>query len=221
MRDLEKFKAMSVLKDSWSAFDRKIAEVYLDGYGHPSPRSKELMASLLKELYAARRFTLADFGCGNGPLFGFFKSKDLNLSYIGYDFSTVLIEAANARYPGDSNVTFVEADIQDPEMKGESCDIALFSHVLETLPSPEKALLAAKRLAPIVMVRFFEPPDHNHDLTELRMMVVGEGSQPVPYLRRSMSRGYYNYVLGATGCRRVDVHQVNGDIDQVHLLHYA
>jgi SAM-dependent methyltransferase len=208
---------VSALKDSWSAFDRKIADIYLDGYGYPSVRSKELMASLLKDLYGQRSFRLADLGCGNGHLYGYFRSQELNCCYTGYDFSHVLLQSASAKYPGDESVRFIEADLQDLEMPAEPTDIALFSHVLEMLPSPEVALLIAKRIAPLVMVRFFEPPEHPHDLTELRMMAVGRET-PVPYLRRSMSLGYYNYLLSAVGCTNVDVHQVNGDKDQVHLL---
>ena len=211
---------MSLLKDSWSAFERKIADVYLDGFGHPSPRGKQLVASVLKELFGNKPFSLADFGCGNGHLYGFFKSQGLNCDYTGYDFSTVLLEAARAKYPDDPQVKFVEADIQDPNMPGDSCDIALFSHVLETVTSPERSLLAAKRLAPKVMVRFFAPPEHEHELAEVLMLYTGDAATQAPYLRRSMSPGYYNYILSTVGCRRVDVHQVDGDRDQVHLLHF-
>lgn len=212
---------MSILKQSWSAFDRKIADVYLDGYGHPSPRGKELVASLLKETFGARPFKLADFGCGNGHIYGYFRDHGLKCQYVGYDFSTVLIEAAKARYAGDPQVNFCEADIQDPQMPGDAADVALFSHVVEMLESPERSLLAAKRLAPLVMIRFFAPPDHDHDVTEIRMLEVGEGKPTVPYLRRSMSRAYYECLLNVIGCRTVDVHQVNGDKDQVHMLRFV
>ncbi len=179
------------------------------------------MASLFKERFGTQTFRLADFGCGNGHLYGYFREYGLQCDCTGYDFSTVLIEAAQAKYPGDPNVRFVEADIQDPSMPGETVDVALFSHVIEMLESPEKSLLAAKRLAPFVMIRFFEPPDHDHDMTVIRMLEVGEGKAPVPYLRRSMSRGYYGYLLNAIGCRSVDIYQVEGDKDQVHMLRFA
>jgi ubiquinone/menaquinone biosynthesis C-methylase UbiE len=212
---------MSLLKDSWSAFDRKIADIYLDGYGSPSSRGKELVASLLLETFCKSAFSLADFGCGNGHLYGHFRDRGLNLRYTGYDFSNVLLEAGRAKYPGDGNVSFVEADVNDPEMHGEPCDVALFSHVLEMLASPEKSLLAAKRLAPLIMIRFFEPPAAQYDVTDVRMLDLGPDKAPLPYLRRTMSEGYYQYLLNAIGCTRVDIHKVDGDKDQVHMLRFG
>lgn len=212
---------MSVLKASWSAFDREIADVYLNGYGHPSLQSKTLMRELLAEMYGDRPFVLADFGCGNGHLGPYFRSEGLDCRYIGYDFSTVLLEAGRAQNDIDPAISFVEADIQDPDLQGERCDVVLFSHVIEMLQSPQKALLAARNLSDLVMIRFFEPPWHAHDATELRMMDVGKGSPPVPYLRRSMSRRAYEGLLAEVGCVRLDVHEVAVDKDEVHLLHFS
>jgi hypothetical protein len=35
-----------------------------------------------------------------------------------------------------------------------------------------------------------------------------------------MSEAYYNLLLNEIGCRSVDVHQVDGDKDQIHLLRF-
>ena len=210
---------MSVLKNSWSSFSRSIAKVYLDGYGHPSEKSKFLVASLLREIFGKKPFRLADFGCGNGHLCELFMRRDLSCEYFGYDFSTSLLEAGRERYVGNSRVHFKEADISDPESEIEKCDIVLYSHVFEILQSPEKSLHAARRVAPLVMIRFFEPPVGAHDIVELRQMEVGDGAS-VPYLRRQISADYYNLILNKVGCRSVDVHQVDGDKDQVHVLRF-
>jgi len=210
----------SLVKNSWSAFDAETAKVYLDGYGHPSERSKVLMASVLTELFGTQQFHLADFGCGNGHLYGFFRQRGLNLRYTGYDFSTSLLQAATEKYPDDDRAVFQEADIQDPEMSGATADIALFSHVLEMLECPGGALAAARRLAPRIMIRFFEPPAPRHDLVELRHMDVGPNEPKVPYLRRSFDSDFYDLLLIKAGCRSVDVHQVDGDKDQVHILNF-
>lgn len=213
-----KMTPMSIAKSSWSAFDPEIAKVYLDGYGHPSERSKYLMSSVLAEHYGNRSFHLADFGCGNGHLYGFFKHRGLSLRYSGYDFSTSLLQAAQERYLGDDRAAFLERDIQDSELEGEPADLVLYSHVFETLESPGASLAAARRLASTVMIRFFEPPTDRYDRAELRMMDVGLEKPPVPYLRRSFSLDFYELLLTRAGCLSIDVHQVDGDKDEVHLL---
>jgi SAM-dependent methyltransferase len=210
---------MSILKSSWSAISRDIAKVYLDGFGHPSPNSKTLVASLLRDIFGDKRFRIADFGCGNGHMYAFFKERGLTCEYFGYDFSTSLLEAGRERFPGDANAHFVEADIGNPDLAAEPCDIVLFSHVLEMVASPERSLIAARRTAPIAMIRFFEPPVSEYDVAEVLQLSVG-GPATVPYLRRTMSKDYYNLMLNKAGCRSVEVHQVDGDKDQVHLLRF-
>jgi hypothetical protein len=85
--------------------------------------------------------------------------------------------------------------------------------------SPERSLVAARRTAPIVMIRFFEPPVGEYDVTEVLQLDIG-GASTVPYLRRTMSKDYYNLLLNKVGCWSVEVHQVEGDKDQVHLLRF-
>jgi SAM-dependent methyltransferase len=210
---------MSFLKKSWSSFTPEIAKVYLDGYGHPSERSKILMVSVLKEQFGSREFRLADFGCGNGHLYDFFKQSGLACEYYGYDFSAALLDAARDRYADDPRGHFLEADIENPELSITRCDVTLYSHVLEMLQSPQRSLVAARKTSPLVMIRFFEPPEGEFDVTELLQMDVG-GSATVPYLRRTMSRAYYNLLLHEIGCQAVDVHQVDGDKDQIHVLRF-
>jgi hypothetical protein len=209
----------SLLKTSWSSFVPEIAKVYLDGYGHPSERSKQLVASLLKDMFGGREFRLADFGCGNGHLCNFFRQSGLSCIYYGYDFSTSLLDAARERFVADTRAQFLEADIEDPELSVAPCDVTLFSHVLEMLQSPQKSLIAARKTSPLVLIRFFEPPTGRYDVTELLQLNTG-GSATGPYLRRTMSEGYYNLLLHEVGCSSVDIHQVDGDKDQIHLLRF-
>lgn len=211
---------MSVVKESWSSFDSSIAKIYLDGFGHPSDRSKHLMASVLIEIFGDIEFHLADFGCGNGHLYHFLRERGLNLRYTGYDFSTSLLQAARERYADDEKAIFLERDIQDPTADLGNADIVLYSHVLETLEAPGASLAAARKMAPRIMVRFFQPPADRFDLVEIRMLDVGNGEAEVPYLRRSFSIDHYNLLLSRTGCTSVDVHQVEGDVDQVHILNF-
>lgn len=211
---------MSVSQESWSAFEPDIAKIYLDGFGHPSDRSKQLMASILLEIYGDKEFHLADFGCGNGHLYGFFRSSGLNLRYTGLDFSTSLMQAARERYPNDDRVVFRECDIQDATADLGSADIVLYSHVVEMLESPGASLAAAKRMAPKIMIRFFDPPAERHDRVEIRKLDVGAGEPTMPYLRRSISMAYYELMLRDISCRSVDIHKVGGDLDEVHLIDF-
>jgi SAM-dependent methyltransferase len=213
-------RPMSTLRASWSSFSPEIAKVYLDGYGSPSERSKILMVSLLREQFGESEFRLADFGCGNGHLCSFFQQAGLTCDYYGYDFSTSLLDAARERHADNPRAHFLEADIEDPELSVTQCDVTLYSHVLEMLQSPQRSLMAARKTSPLVMIRFFEPPDGQFDITELRQMAVSD-SGTVPYLRRTMSSGYYNLILNEVGCRSVDVHLVEGDKDQIHVLRFA
>jgi SAM-dependent methyltransferase len=210
---------MSLLKSSWSSFTNDVAKIYLNGFGHPSPRSKILMASVFKELFGGRSFSISDFGCGNGHLAGFFREQGLDIDYRGYDFSTSLLDAAREDFAGDPRIGFFEADIEDPDLDIARSDVVLYSHVLEMLQSPQKSLLAAKRNASLVMVRFFEPPIGEFDVTQLLQMNIGSDTT-VPYLRRTMSAAYYNLILNEVGCTSVTVHQVDGDKDQIHLLRF-
>lgn len=208
---------MSVLRNSWSAFSTDVAKVYLDGFGSPSERGKLLTAIVLEDLFGRKPFRLADFGCGNAHLSAFFAKQGLSLRYDGYDFSSSLLDAARDRFSSDRSVRIIDADIESSEFSGEPCDVVLFSHVLETLQSPQKALMAAKRLAPLIVIRFYEPPIGDFDIAEIKQLDVG-GSETFPYLRQTMSRGYYDFLLNSIGSTSVEVHQVDGDRDQVHVV---
>lgn len=212
---------MAILKDTWSGFTPEVARIYLDGYGNPSSSSKVLTASVLKELFGSTKFRLADFGCGNGHLYAFLRGEGLRCEYYGCDFSRSLIAAGRERFAGDENVQFMEVDIEDVELEIRRCDVVLYSHVLETLQSPQRSLIAAKRTAPLSLIRFFEPPVGRYDIVEVRELDTGAGqSKGAPYLRRTMSASYYNLLLNEVGCGLVEVHQVEGDKDQVHVVHF-
>ena len=58
-----------------------------------------------------------------------------------------------------------------------------------------------------------------YDSAEVRQLDNG-GAVTAPYIRRTMSESYYNLLLHETGCISVDVHQVDGDKDQIHLLRF-
>ena len=207
------------LAASWNAWTVRRARAYLRTDDAPSVGSRELLADVLRRLAGRRPFSLLDLGCGNAQLYEYLKQVDLTCTYTGVDFSGPLLDAAREIHAGDPSASFAEADITALSGVTGTWDFAVFSHVIETLSAPEDALSAARRRASTILIRFFEPPDFDTDIVELRHMEVGDGRM-VPYLRRKMSRDYYRLMLSHLGCRKVDVYDDETSGDQVHVLHF-
>jgi len=209
--------ASDILQRSWNAFTREQAAGYLKSIGHPSPNSRRILADVL--LGMGKTISVLDLGCGNANLLEYLRHRGLTGAYTGVEFSEPLLEAARTAFAADQAAHFVRADVNDLVGVSGSFDVAVYSHVIEMLGSPEQSLCAARRLARAVVIRFFEPPDHDFDAVEIREMDVG-GERTVPYLRRRMGRDYYRLVLARLGCEVVDVYQDDQARDQVHVLHY-
>jgi ubiquinone/menaquinone biosynthesis C-methylase UbiE len=205
----------SVLNRSWSAFPREVAPKYLKSFGSPSLESKRLVYEVLKER-GGKLPRILDVGCGNANLAEYLDEQGLQFNYTGTDFSDVLLEAAGAAFPGG---TYVKADAGELAELPTDFDFAVYSHVIEMLPSPEASLSAAAKLAKSIIIRFFEPPAERYDSVELLEMDVG-GPKKVPYLRRKLSQSYYELMLSNIGCRSVDVYRT-GSKDQVHVLNFS
>jgi SAM-dependent methyltransferase len=207
------------LEESWNALTPARAQEYLRTFGSPSDSSKRLLTEVLSKEGGRRELSIVDLGCGNGQLLETFRGSGFDWSYTGVDFSPPLLTAARKAFAGDPKASFVQADVNTLEGVEGRFDVAVYSHVIEILGSPERSLLAAGRLAGAIAIRFFEPPEFDADLVELRDMEVGDGTT-VPYLRRKMGRDYYRMILAKAGCTRVDVYRDEASKDQVHLLHF-
>jgi len=205
------------LKHSWNAFSKEVAKQHSDTFGHPSMASRQLLLERLQAM-EKRLLRVIDFGCGNGQLCQYFLDNDLQMEYVGLDFSTALLYVAKEKLEHYPQVDFIKADINDPtEIKG-LFDVAIYSHVFELLSSPERSLHYAHQLAGTVMLRFYEPPEFEFDTVELRQMELG--AEPVTYIRRKMSHDYYRLILAKSGCQRVDVYKDSGSKDQIHVLSF-
>jgi SAM-dependent methyltransferase len=210
---------VDVLSRSWNSLTRERAGEYLKTYGAPSAGSKQLLVEVIEQEMTKTPVSLLDLGCGNAQLYEFFREKGLDCEYTGVDVSEPLLEAARENHRGDARAHFVNADVHTLEGISGRFDVAIYSHVIEMIASPESSLMAAKAVADRIMIRFFEPPEAEYDLVELREMEIGDGTT-VPYLRRTMGRDYYRLILSKLGCKRVDVYQDETAKDQVHVLHY-
>lgn len=206
---------MSILQDSWGAFSKKTAKEYLKSFGSPSPESKLLLFEVLSNMPSSDKLNILDLGCGNANLAEFLNERGLRFSYTGVDFSETLLDAAKNAF---SNANFIQDDVNTLTKVKNQYDVAIYSHVIEMLPSPEASLLAAQKIAKKIVIRFFEPPEFETDWVELLSMDTGEGVS-VPYLRRRMSKDYYRLILSKMNCKSVDVYR-DGYKDQIHILHY-
>jgi SAM-dependent methyltransferase len=207
------------LEESWSALTPTRAREYLRTFGSPSESSKELLTEVLSREAGRRDFSVIDLGCGNAQLLETFRTNGFEWAYTGVDFSTPLLAAAREVFADDPKASFVHADVNSLEGVEGRWSVAVYSHVVEMIGSPERSLLAAAKLADAIAIRFFEPPEFDADLVELREMEVGDGTT-APYLRRMMGRDYYRMILAKAGCARVDVYRDEASKDQVHLLHF-
>ena len=206
---------MNKSSESWSAFSPEKASEYLKTFGHAAPGSKQILLDIMRKGIKKPTPSVLDLGCGNGQLYEYFKSQGWNCKYTGIDFSNALLEIAQHKIP---EATFLQGDVNHlPDLISGKFDYVIYSHVIEILESPERSLLEAKKVTDRVLIRFFEPPEFDTDSVELREMDLGLGK--VPYLRRKMSKSYYQLILANIGCRRVDIYR-DVSKDQVHVLHF-
>ena len=207
-------KTMSILQNSWGAFSKKIAKDYLKTFGTPSLESKLILFEILEKIADGEKIKVIDLGCGNANLAEYLAEKKLNFAYTGVDFSQVLLDSAMDAY---SDASFICDDVNVLDSISKQYDVAVYSHVIEMLSSPENSLMAAKKIAKKIIIRFFEPPEAETDWVELLDMDVGDAR--VPYLRRKMSKDYYRLILAKIGCKQVDVYR-DSYKDQVHVLYF-
>lgn len=211
---------MGFLEESWNTFSPEVSSKYLKGFGAPSMASKALLADVLQEIAAGRQLSMIELGCGNGQLAEYFLERGLKFTYLGVDFSVPLLEAGRQAFVGHSNVSFLKDDVQSLSGVTGKFDVAIYSHVLEMLSSPEASLTASKGVASKIVIRFFEPPDGDVTIVDIRDLNTGkEEVKPVPYLRWTMGRDFYRLILAKLGVVRVDVYR-SDEKDQVHVLHF-
>jgi SAM-dependent methyltransferase len=206
---------MNVLQKSWNNIPKEISSKYLDGAGSPSIGSRELLIEIINKTAQIYGNKIIDIGCGNGNLCKYLQEKMINVDYTGVDFSENLLEAAKASYPTNN---FILNDVIDLSSMSEKYNIAIYSHVLEILSSPEESLFHASQLADIIIIRFFEPPIHKFDSVEVLKLNLADGESP--YIRRKISKKYYQLMLHNIKAKEVHIHEHVKSNDQVHVIFF-
>lgn len=207
---------MSILKNSWGAFSEKAAEKYLDGFGNGSENSIEIVSEIIKGF--GENIKIVDFGCGNGQLIKKIINLGVSAHITGVDFSESLLNAALESLP-DSN--FINDDVIKLSKVTTNYKIGIYSHVIEMLESPMESLLNASKICEIIIIRFFEPPNFELDSVEIKEMIVDEETNyKVPYIRRKISKNYYNLILNDIKCKKVEKYLDEYSKDEVHVLYF-
>ncbi len=207
---------MNLLEKSWNSFSPQIAKKYLKGHGNPSENSKKILLSVIKNTFVTTPIRIIDLGCGNAQLLEYFEKNELSCEYTGVDISTNLLKVARRNH-GQSK--FILDDINNPSNINQKYDLAIYSHVIELISSPESSLKRISKLSPKIAIRFYEPPNFESDVVEIREMDIG-GNRKVPFLRRKMSRDYYRLILSKINCKRVDIYPDPLSKDEIHLLRF-
>jgi len=207
---------MNVLKNSWDSFSKKTAKKYLKGLGNGSVNSIKIISEILKKFDS--KINVLDLGCGNGQLIQKLIDYGVDVNFTGVDFSNSLLKAAIESIP---NSTFINDDITKLSKVETNFKIGIYSHVIEMLESPIESLLNASNICEIIIIRFFEPPNFKYDCTEIREMIVDEqNGLNAPYIRRKISKNYYNLILNEIKCKKVERYLDEYSNDEVHVLYF-
>jgi SAM-dependent methyltransferase len=81
---------------------------------------------LLRCLEPAGRFTINDFGCGYGELACHLARRGFDFSYVGFDISTAMIDAAKKHVGDLSNCTFT-GDVEELPVADHTVASGLFN----------------------------------------------------------------------------------------------
>ncbi|MCA9263511.1 MAG: class I SAM-dependent methyltransferase [Planctomycetales bacterium] len=86
---------------------------------------------------------ILDLGTGDGRLLGLLHAHCPDAHLVGLDFSPTMIDAANARFKGDSRAEIRRHDLNDPLPAGR-CDVVVSSFAIHHCPDLRKRSLYAE-----------------------------------------------------------------------------
>ena len=207
---------MNILKNSWGSFSNKSAKNYLNGFGNGSDYSIKIVSEILKEFGV--QIKVLDLGCGNGQLISKLINFGVDAHFTGVDFSDALLEAAVESLP---NSNFINDDVIKLKNVNTNFKVGIYSHVIEMLESPMESLINASKICEIIIIRFFEPPNFKFDSAEIKEMTVDEATNTrAPYIRRKISKSYYNLILNEIKCKKAEKYLDEYSNDEIHVLYF-
>lgn len=114
-------------------------------HGIKSAEERALYRNMLKSTIPEHASTILDVGCGTGEL----SMLLAEMGYIvtGIDLSEKMLSKAREKASSKRlSICFVKGDAENPPFEENSFDIVFNRHVLWTLPEPDKAIGAWKRV---------------------------------------------------------------------------
>jgi len=207
---------MNILKKSWGSFSKKSAKIFLKGLGNGSENSIKIISEILKKFDS--KINVLDLGCGNGQLIQKLIDYGIDANFTGIDFSDSLLKEAIVSLP---NSNFISDDITKLSKVDTNFKIGIYRHVIEMLESPMESIINASKVCEIIIISFFEPPNFEFDSVEVKELIVDEDNQiSAPYLRRKISKDYYNLILNKIKCKKVEKYLDEYSNDEVHVLYF-
>jgi ubiquinone/menaquinone biosynthesis C-methylase UbiE len=133
-----------IITDRWSARARTYD--ISPGHGIHSKQEKEEWLNILANaLDQKKELNILDVGTGTGALALLF--AELNHTVVGIDLSEKMLNIATEKAQKNRlNAEFQVGDAEDPQFAEESFDAIACRHLLWTLPNPEKAVAAWRKL---------------------------------------------------------------------------
>lgn len=119
---------------------KKLSKLLLESYDRIAPLFSETRRWPLKDCTPLEHIikngdVVLDVGCGNGRIFDLFARRDI--SYIGIDASTALIQEAQKQYASEKGARFIVGDMADSEIYEElreQCGVLISCAAFHHLP---------------------------------------------------------------------------------------
>jgi len=134
--------ALRKRKDKAAEYFNKLAGKF--GRTYIPGRSWQALAHALLRLMPP--MIIADLGAGEGTLSQLLARSSKKVIAIDNSEKMVEFGASLAKEHGFKNLEYRLGDIENPPIEDESVDLALFSQALHHAASPQKAVLAARRI---------------------------------------------------------------------------
>jgi SAM-dependent methyltransferase len=128
---------MSTPESKWSRAAVDYEKEFINPY---LPEVRNPLKQVLRRLAAAGRRTVADLGCGIGPLLPFLAEQFQEV--IAVDFAEGMLARARERCRSLANLTFLQRDLSDLAPLAGRLDVAVAvnSLVMPEIPTIEKSL---------------------------------------------------------------------------------
>ena len=199
---------MSEQAQHWSQAAEGYEEAFIDPY---FPEVRNPLRAAVAEL-ADKRKTVADLGCGIGPLLPFLAEHFGRV--IAVDFAEGMLARARERCRGLSNVTFQKRDLTDPHDLAEQVDVAVAvnSLVLPDTAALDAALRAIHKMLPAGghFLGIVPAIDAVHYFTMLLLDRAARTGMPEAKARQNAAHhaehSYYDFAFGTFRYKGLEQH---------------